>query len=86
MPPNLYNQLPILRALLGSLGLYALYLLMLALILCLMKMLYLRAAGIFTVTAICAVGASACALQVPVMWLLHRRSWKIPRCLCSTSR
>lgn len=69
MPPNLYNQMPILRALCGSLGLYALYLLMIALILCLMKMLYFRAMGIFTVAAICAVGASACALQASVMWL-----------------
>lgn len=69
LPPNLYNQISLMNALLDSIFLLALCLLMIALILCLMKMLYLRTAGLFAVIAICALGAVTCALQIPIQWL-----------------
>lgn len=69
LPPNLYNQMSILDSLAYTIVLLSLYLLMIALILCLMKMLYLRTMGIFSVIAICALGAATCALQIPAQWL-----------------
>lgn len=69
LPPNLYNQMSLTDALLYTIILLSLYLLMIALILCLMKMLYLRTMGIFSVIAICALGAATCALQIPAQWL-----------------
>lgn len=68
LPPNLYNQMPLTDALLYTIILLSLYLFMIALILCLMKMLYLRTMGIFSVIAVCAMGAAACALQIPAQW------------------
>lgn len=69
LPPNLYNQISLTDALLYSVVLLSLYLLMIALILCLMKMLYLRTMGIFSVIAICALGAATCALQISAQWV-----------------
>lgn len=69
IPPNLYNQMSLLLALTYTIILLSLYLLMIALILCLMKMLYLRTVGIFTVIAICAFGATTCALQISAQWI-----------------
>ena len=69
LPPNLYNQISLMNALLDSIFLLALCPLMIALILCLMKMLYLRTAGLFAVIAICALGAVTCALQIPTQWI-----------------
>ncbi len=68
LPPNLYNQIPLPRALLYSAALLALFLWMIALILCLMKMLYLQTAGILSVTALTAVGAALSAVKSPVQW------------------
>lgn len=69
LPPNLYNQMSLTDALFYTIILLSLYLLMIALILCLMKMLYLRTMGIFSVIAICAIGTAICALQIPAQWL-----------------
>lgn len=67
-PPNLYNQISILSALFLIIAVMALYLLALALILCMMKMLYLRVAGIFATMGLIAVGSAICALEAPLMW------------------
>ena len=69
LPPNLYNQISLTNAILYSITLLSLYLLMIALILFLMKMMYLRTTGIFCVIAICALGAVTCSLKIPAQWL-----------------
>jgi len=69
LPPNLYNQLSLGEAILHSIMLMMLNLAVIALTLCLFKMLVLRTAGIFTVIAVCAFGAVTCALKLNVKWL-----------------
>lgn len=69
IPSNLYNQIPILNAVIGTVLLIAMYLLTLALILCLMKMLYLRGAGLLSALTVIVLGASSCSLKINVMWI-----------------
>lgn len=69
LPSNLYNQIPIINAVIGTILLIAMYLLMLALILCIMKMLYLRAAGLFSALTVIVLGAASCSLKIRVMWI-----------------
>ena len=68
LPANLYNQMEITTAFGWITLLLAMYLFLLAMILCIMKMLYLRSAGLFAVIAVIALGVSACALKVQSMW------------------
>ena len=68
LPPNLYNQIPLSIALRDTIILLILCLLMFTLILSLMKMLYLRTVGLFTVITLCALGAVSCALKAPIQW------------------
>lgn len=70
LPPNLYNQIPIMNALFNTTLLLIMCLFMYALILSLMKMLYLRTSGLFIVIAMCALGAVTCALQIKAQWFL----------------
>ena len=69
LPPNLYNQISLPEALLKAFLLMTLNLLLLALILCTMKMLYLRAAGLFSTLALTAAGIAVCSLKNPAMWM-----------------
>jgi hypothetical protein len=69
IPSNLYNQIPILNAVIGTVLLIAMYLLTLALILCLMKMLYLRGAGLLSALTVIVLGAASCSLKINVMWI-----------------
>ena len=78
LPPNLYNQLTLPEALVKAFLLMALNLLLLALILCTMKMLYLRAAGLFSTLALTAAGIAVCSLKNAAMWLFpaaHTMIW-----------
>ena len=68
LPPNLYNQMPLLTAFVRITVLLVLYLFLLALILCLMKLLYYHSAGLFGAVTVIAIGAATCALKLPVMW------------------
>ncbi|MGN1276112.1 MAG: hypothetical protein ACI4UK_03880 [Floccifex sp.] len=68
LPSNLYNQIPIKIAAFEIILLLAMYLLTLALILCMMKMLYLRGAGLFTALAVIVLGAAVCSLKIKAMW------------------
>lgn len=68
LPPNLYNQIPLTTALINTALLLILCLFMFALILSLMKILYLRTCGLFIVIALCALGAITCALQIHEQW------------------
>ena len=69
IPSNLYNQIPILNAVIGTVLLIAMYLLTLALILSLMKMLYLRGAGLLSALTVIVLGAASCSLKINVMWI-----------------
>ena len=69
IPSNLYNQITILNAVIGTVLLIAMYLLTLALILCLMKMLYLRGAGLLSALTVIVLGAASCSLKINVMWI-----------------
>lgn len=69
IPSNLYNQIPILNAVIGTVLLIAMYLLTLALLLCLMKMLYLRGAGLLSALTVIVLGAASCSLKINVMWI-----------------
>ena len=69
LPPNLYNQITLPEALLKAFLLMTLNLFLLALILCTMKMLYLRAAGLFSALALTAAGIAVCSLKNAAMWL-----------------
>lgn len=69
IPPNLYNQIPIIKAVLLTCALLMLYLLLLALILCFFKMLYLHTAGIFTVFTVVACGVMTTAIKSVAMWI-----------------
>lgn len=68
LPSNLYNQMSITTAFWRITLLLAMYLFLLALILSVMKMLYLRGAGLFAVFTVIALGVTACALKVQSMW------------------
>lgn len=69
IPSNLYNQIPIWNAVIGTVLLIAMYLLTLALLLCLMKMLYLRGAGLLSALTVIVLGAASCSLKINVMWI-----------------
>jgi hypothetical protein len=69
LPSNLYNQMPIVAALVQSSLLLSLYLFLLALILCLFKMMYLRALGLFFAIFIIALGVALSSSQIWLMWL-----------------
>lgn len=66
--PNLYNQIRIITAVFEIIILLSMYLLVLALILSLMKMLYLRSAGLLADVTLIVMGAVTCGLKVNVMW------------------
>ena len=68
LPANLYNQMSITTAFVWIFLLLFLYLLLLAMILCFMKLCGLRGAGLLTAVGVIALGATTCALKVPVMW------------------
>lgn len=68
LPSNLYNQMEIIAAFIQITLLLAMYLFLLAMLLCMMKMLSLRGAGLFTVFTVIALGVTTCALDVKSMW------------------
>ena len=65
---NIYNQISLKRALFYAIALLGLQLFMIALILCIMKMMYLHSAGLFTAVSIVAIGTAAAMLNVKAMW------------------
>lgn len=68
--PNLYNQIRIITAVFEIIILLSMYLLVLALILSLMKMLYLRSAGLLADVTLIVMGAVTCGLKINIMWYL----------------
>lgn len=68
IPSNLYNQLSLLKAFVFIVLLLILYLFAIALIISVMKLLYLKTAGLFMTIAFVSLGAASCSLKTPVMW------------------
>lgn len=68
LPSNLYNQMEITAAFIQITLLLFMYLFLLAMLLCMMKMLHFRGAGLFAVFTVIALGVAACALEVKSMW------------------
>lgn len=68
LPANLYNQMGIGSAFVWIVLLLFLYLLLLAMVLCFMKLFGLRGVGLFTAVGVIALGVTTCALKVPAMW------------------
>lgn len=68
LPANLYNQMGIGSAFFWIVLLLFLYLLLLAMVLCFMKLSGLRGVGLLTAVGVIALGVTTCALKVPAMW------------------
>lgn len=68
LPANLYNQMEITTAFFWIALLLFLYLFLLAMVLCLMKLLGLRGAGLLMAVGVIALGVTTCAIKVPAMW------------------
>lgn len=68
LPPNLYNQMSLWSAFFWIVLLLFLYLFLLAMVLCLMKLWGLRSGGLFSAVGVIALGVTTCALKVPAMW------------------
>lgn len=69
LPSNLYNQIPIVTAAIQTIILLSMYFFLLSLILCMLKMLYLRTAGLFTVFLVIGCGVMTCSIKAPAMWI-----------------
>lgn len=68
LPSNLYNQIPLLTAILHTIILMAAYLFVLVLVLYLFKILHIQSAGVFAVFTIVGLGVASCSLKTKVMW------------------
>jgi hypothetical protein len=65
---NLYNQIPIVTATIYTIILLMMYLLLLALVLSIFKMLHLKMAGVFSSYTVVALGVATTSLMIPSMW------------------
>lgn len=70
LPSNLYNQIPMMRALWQTAVLLILYLLVLALLIYLIKILYSSSAGLLAALIIIALGTVTTSLYSPIKWAL----------------
>ena len=68
LPSNLYNQIPMMTALWQSSALLAMYLLVLALIIYLLKILFSSAAGLAGALLVMALGTATTSLYSPIKW------------------
>lgn len=68
LPSNLYNQIPLLTAVLQTFVLMGAYLLLLSLIMYFFKLLFLNALGLAAAAAAIALGTAAVSLDSAVMW------------------
>lgn len=70
IPVNLYNQMSIGIAFLNTILLLFCYLLLLAMILMIWKLCLCKTAGLLTNVTLIGIGAAACTIRFPVMWML----------------
>ncbi|MCM1488325.1 MAG: hypothetical protein NC203_08170 [Firmicutes bacterium] len=68
LPPNLYNQIPMMTALFQTFVLMAMYLFMLSLIVYFFKMLLVSSAGLAAALAVIALGLVTTSLYSPLRW------------------
>lgn len=68
LPSNLYNQIPMMTALWQSSALLAMYLLVLALTIYLLKILFSSAAGLAGALLVMALGTATTSLYSPIKW------------------
>lgn len=68
LPSNLYNQIPMMTAIWQTSVLLAAYLLMLALIIYLLKMLFSSSAGLAGAVLVMALGTATTSLYSPIKW------------------
>lgn len=69
LPSNLYNQIPLITAVLQTLILLPSYLLLLVLVLCLFKIMRFKSAGLLFVFVILGMGVTTCSLKASIMWI-----------------
>lgn len=69
LPSNLYNQIPLVRAVVQTLSLLGAYLLLLSLIIYFFKLVHTQSFGIFAAIFVVAAGVMTCSLKSDSMWL-----------------
>lgn len=69
LPSNLYNQIPLITAVLQTIFLMAAYLLLLSMIIYFFKLIHIQSLGLLVAVFIVAVGVVTCSLKIEVMWL-----------------
>ena len=68
LPSNLYNQIPLIKAVCHTIIFMIAYLFLLVLILYFFKMIHIHSAGLFAVFAIVGMGVATCSLKTKIMW------------------
>jgi hypothetical protein len=68
IPSNLYNQIPLLNAVLQTFVLMTAYLLLLSLIIYFFKLVHIQSFGLFAAVFIVAAGVMTCSLKSDTMW------------------
>ena len=68
LPPNLYNQIPLITSVLQTFFLMSAYLFVLVLILYLFKLMGIKSAGVFAVFTVVGLGVATCSLKTSAMW------------------
>lgn len=68
LPSNLYNQIPLISAVLQTLALMTMYLFMLSLVIYFFKLIHIQSFGLFAAIFVVAAGVMTCSLKSPSMW------------------
>lgn len=69
IPSNLYNQIPLIKAVIQTLSLISAYLFLLAMIIYFFKLIHIQSFGLFAAIFIVAGGVITCSLKAKSMWL-----------------
>jgi hypothetical protein len=68
LPSNLYNQIPLVTAILQTLALMCAYLFLLSMIIYFFKLIHIQSFGLFAAISIVAAGVVTCSLKMNIMW------------------
>ena len=68
LPSNLYNQIPLITAILQTLALMCAYLFLLSMIIYFFKLIHIQSFGLFAAISIVAAGVVTCSLKMNIMW------------------
>lgn len=68
LPSNLYNQIPLVTAILQTLALMCAYLFLLSMIIYFFKLIHIQSFGLFAAIFIVAAGVVTCTLKTNIMW------------------